>query len=279
MIKLAVFDLDETILTTDKQLTDNTLRAIFALRDKGVKVTIATGRAYELMKPYAEMLKITEPIIINNGAVVKDLRTLKNVYEKTIDHDALLTMMNYAKSHDDTFALFAESGFYGPESERLDFYRAFNKTYPSANIPIHVEEDIKKLSALDVYKLFVVINDEERFKTTYQSMKATLNAHVTQSMTGFLDILPKGTNKGEALDVLLKHYGYSKDEVIVFGDNDNDSEMLERIPFSFAMKNATIKAKNSATFITLDENNQEGVAKTLDNLERFIKIKEGENNE
>jgi len=275
MIKLAVFDLDETLLTSDKQITTETLEAIKQLKQRGIKVTIATGRAFELMRPYAEMLEIEEPVIINNGAVIKRLDTLENIYSKTIDQASLITMMHYAKNHNDTFALFTESGFYGPESERLDFYRDFNNMYDTAKIPIVVEEDLNKLSELEAYKLFVVIKEEKRFESVYRSMKENLEAHVTQSMTGFLDILPNGANKGEALKALLKHYNYMKEEVIVFGDNDNDSEMLKLIPFSFAMKNATIKAKNSATYITLDNNDQNGVAKTIKNLDQFIKKHEG----
>ena len=85
---------------------------------------------------------------------------------------------------------------------------------------------------------------------------ATLN--VVRSAPHLLEIMDKSVSKATGIEVLLKHYGYTVDEAVAFGDNYNDIEMLELIPQSVAMANAPDAIKKLAAAVT-DSNKVGGI--------------------
>ncbi len=252
--------MDGTLLNDEKIITPEVFSSIKALQDLNIKVVLATGRGFELMRPYARQLSLSTLAVLNNGSLVKDLGDGTVHYAKILNKKTQAKVLDYAFKNGDPFALFTETGFYGTDNVRMDYYQQFNHDYPDANIPLYITQNISDLLTIDAYKIFLQINDSVRFNSIYDQFKHVLDAHVTQSMDGFLDILPKGVNKAEALDVVLNYYGVDKDEVLVFGDNDNDAEMLAILPHSYAMKNGSDKAKLAAKTITHFTNNDNGVA-------------------
>ena len=70
--KLICFDLDGTLLDTDFLLPDSYISVIDQLRQRGYRITIATGRSYVSAKPYIDALRITEPMIFSNGSVFEN---------------------------------------------------------------------------------------------------------------------------------------------------------------------------------------------------------------
>ena len=214
MIKLVVLDLDHTTLNHQRQLTLRTKTVISACLEKGVKVTLATGRAFELAKPYALELGIQEPLILNNGALVKSLDG-KILYAKTLSKPVQEKLLTLAETEGFSYTFYAEDGFYTSPSERLDFYQAWNQTYAEAQIKLHIHHQAKTFFGVNAYKLLIVIKNEKDFEKHYKHLKKTQEAHVTKSQEAFLDILPKDVNKGTALEILLKKYNLNTEEVLV----------------------------------------------------------------
>lgn len=255
-----VFDLDGTLLHDDKTLSTQTRDTIETLKTRGHTVWIATGRAYETAYPYAEKLGLSGPIILNNGALIKSVDGQTIYRQRFIPKDAQKRMIEHNDRHQLPYALVSEAGIYGPKHHPLSFYRKLRSLHPKTPIQLHEFQDAKTLAHVDTYKLFTIIEDDVFFNEVLTTMKDSSEAYFTQSMKSYLDMLPYQTNKGEALEWLLKHEGYDLSEVIAFGDNDNDVQMLNVSRFSYAVNNATILAKKAATDITPLSNNEDGVA-------------------
>ena len=108
-----------------------------------------------------------------------------------------------------------------------------------------------------IVELIINIKVKEKFSAYPQFEIAT-------SQKGFIDINPSKVSKGNALLVLAKYFGLSMDEIVVFGDQDNDISMMKIAGTSVAMKNGCQNAKDVADYIT-ESNNDNGVALWITN--------------
>ncbi len=269
MIKLAVLDLDNTLLSTDKTLSEENIEAIKTLRMDGISVAIATGRGFEMAEPFANQLGLYEgPVVTNNGAIIHDLADKRVLKEHTIGKKAQSEMIDFAYDKGYPFIVYNKDGIHSLANERLKVYESWNIKYPDSEMPLTITEDIETLKTIDAHKILIIIKDIEAFNNALSAYKDLEGGAVTKSHDTFLDVIPEFGHKGEGVRFLMDYYNVSKEEVVVFGDNDNDVEMLEQIPLSFAMKNATIKAKEAATHITDLDNNHSGVA---DSLQKVLK--------
>jgi Cof subfamily protein (haloacid dehalogenase superfamily) len=271
MIKLAVLDLDNTLLSTDKTLSDANIQAVKNLRKSGISVAIATGRGIEMTEPFANQIGLYEgPVVTNNGAIILDLSDKRILKEYIISKPAQAKMIAFAYENGYPFIVYNIEGIHSLENERLKVYEAWNIKYPDYEMPVTITENIKRLKTMDAHKILIIIKDVDAFNEALETYADLRGGSVTKSHDTFLDVIPEKGHKGEGIRFLMDYYNVSKDEVVVFGDNDNDVQMLEQIPLSFAMKNATIKAKQAATHVTECDNNASGVAVSL---EKLLKIK------
>ncbi len=271
MLKLAVFDLDHTLLHTDKTIDAATVHAIEKLRKDGLKVAVSTGRTYELAVPYARQIGADGLISSNNGALIRDYVSGHTLRESFIDEKDQLAVLDYALTHEINYVVYTASGIYSTLDDRREIYETWNKENPDSIVSFHRTDDIDEFKHKDSYKILLVIPDESFLQETTRRLSKLRNIHVTKSSETFLDVVPKAVNKGVALEYILDYYGAAPLETIVFGDSDNDAEMLRAIPFSFAMKNGTIRAKQAARFTTPLDNDRSGVADVLANLENYRK--------
>jgi Cof subfamily protein (haloacid dehalogenase superfamily) len=271
MIKLIILDLDHTSLTSDKQLPTTLIKTINALRQDGIMVTIATGRAYELTKPYADMAKITMPVILNNGALIKDMNSGMIHLANTLTPNTKQQIVEYTTNENLYFTFYAEGALYTNDQERIDFYEAFERDY-SMDLNIIKTMDADAFMTNDVYKFLNIERNPEVFTTRYKMFKETFDAHITQSQAEFLDILPVDTHKGNAVKWFKDTYNLTSDNILVFGDNDNDVEMFKEASISVAMPNGSDKAKANSTMIAKDTNDNDGVSKTLNYLRQIKQL-------
>jgi Cof subfamily protein (haloacid dehalogenase superfamily) len=266
MIKCIVFDLDHTLLNDDKVITPFTLKMITKLKEMGILVTLASGRAEPLMLPYVSALDITLPVIANNGALIKNFSTKEVLHEAMLNEEAQSEILQDAIDNNLAYIFYSDNIFYVNSEERVAFYKKWNQMYPEAFINIKITNDFDYLSQKKSYKLLLIIEDEVTFDHYYKKYINHPDAYVTRSQDTFLDVLPKNSNKGNAVRMLANHLNIGLDEILAFGDNDNDAKMLNSVGLSIAMPNGSKKAMESATFLAPFTNQEEGVAKALELL-------------
>lgn len=139
MIKLAVFDLDNTLLSTEKTLSEANVEAIKNLRMKGISVAVATGRGFEMAEPFANEIGLYEgPIVTNNGAIIHDLADKRVLKEHSIGKQAQAEMIDFAHANGYPFIVYNIDGIHSLENERLKVYESWNIKYPDSEMPVTI---------------------------------------------------------------------------------------------------------------------------------------------
>lgn len=259
-----VLDLDGTLLTSKKTISEKTKDVLHKLREKGVKIIIATGRTYVSLKPYRDLLGLDTPVVCFNGGKLVDGNE-NIVFEIPIKGDIALECIEIAKTlgiHTNYYqneVWYIEEG--QEDSEEVKVYQEIS------DLPFEVKK-IEDFENYDMTKLLFV-GENEVLKLLDKQLEERLGdkIHRAFSKKFFLEIMDKSVNKGETLLKLFEMEGINKDKVIAFGDGWNDLEMLQIVGEGVVMGNAEDELK---TIIgnTCDTNDNDGIGKYL---EKFLK--------
>lgn len=259
--KLIAMDMDGTLLNSDRQISARTKKALFAAKDKGVIITLATGRMYASAKPFAEELALDVPLITYNGALVKNAITEEVYRHNPIPYEVALRIVKLAESGDFHINLYLHDKLYVKEIN--DYTRLYMSISQMPAHPVGVlsgfftEAPTKILiigEAVDLSKLAKMIKQE-----------IGNEVEVTKSHTNFLEVMSYKSNKGRALEELVAEWGITSSEVMAFGDNYNDLMMIKYAGLGVAMGNAPAEVREMADLVA-DTNDQEGLAKVIERL-------------
>jgi Cof subfamily protein (haloacid dehalogenase superfamily) len=257
-VKLIAFDLDGTLLTSEKIITERSERAIKSLSNLGVAMVPCTGRPPRNTKMYVEQLGLGNAFVFNGAGIYSaatDTTHYRHCFEKAT---ALEVVQKMRERFPDVIAgMEASHGWY------LDAgYYEWRKTQPY--LP-HLEPtgvgDICNFIGEGTVKLYF-----RKPELTARDMSLALTdvaAYCTWSSEQLLEVLAPKVNKREALVHLCTELGISWQEVIAFGDEHNDQGMLLWSGLGIAMANAKSEAKEVADFIT-SSNDENGVAVVLE---------------
>lgn len=254
MYTMLAIDIDDTLITDEKEITEGTKQALAAAVAQGVKVTLATGRMYASAKQLADQLGLNVPIITYQGALVKNAIDGRVLYERTVPEDAAKQIFDYCEANGLHLQTYLDDVLYVKEDN--DKARAYAQL---SNIPYTVHPDFRELASKPSTKL-LLIDDPARLDEVALELRSLLGAavHITKSKPHFLEIMhPEGT-KGHALTYLAEHFGLELSGAIAIGDSWNDREMLEVAGLGVAMGNAVESLKDIADYVTYG-NNEEGV--------------------
>ncbi len=264
MYKLIAIDIDDTLITDDKQITPGTADAIRRAVDRGVHVTLATGRMFASAQAIAKQLQLNVPIITYQGSLIKTALDEQVIYERHVPQEIAAALFDYCDQHDLHIQAYHNDQLFAKKiNQKLLDYCA------NSDVPYTIEPDLKKLSSLPQTKL-IIIDDPEVLDELKPKFEAQFGdrVHITKSKPNFLEFIhPEGT-KGHALKVLAEQLGCPLESVIAIGDSWNDREMLEAAGLGIAMGNAVPALKELADYITLS-NNEEGVKHAI---EKFVLI-------
>lgn len=261
MIKMVVSDMDGTLLNSDLEISQENLKAIEAIREKGIRFCVATGRPEQLIKEYIEPLRMTDPMIMYNGSVIGHPFQDEKLYELKLEKEDIKAIIEYCEENDIIYMPYTKNKLISKPNYRVDFFEERNKKLDDKNKCIF--EDIRDIDQIvngnDINKILLIENNVDKFNEVKSFVSNYPQFEIATSQKGFIDINPKGASKGNALKVLADHFGYTLDEIVVFGDQDNDVSMLKVAGIGVAMANASENAKKVANDSTLS-NNESGVA-------------------
>lgn len=263
MYKLIAFDIDGTLVNSKKEVTQATKEALHKLHEAGIHVVISSGRPYKGVLLNADLVgrEIVPYVSCFNGALVKEVATDDTVYAHELTNAELQRWVDLAQehdldvhAHDDEYVLVqdkpidqyveVESTLNEMPIKTVDFYDG-DITAPK----VMITAEPGKLDA------FIETLDPELFEK-YSIMK---------SEPFFLEIMPKGVDKGEALAKLAESLDIDQSETMAFGDQANDLSMIKWAGCGVAMGNAIDDLKDNAQYVTAS-NDDEGIAKALEKL-------------
>ncbi len=267
-IKLCIFDLDGTLLNSNKEISNETTYAIKNLSKHNINYTIATGRLDLLARKYQRQISSNLPIISCNGSLIRDLSN-KIYYSKTIKFEIIRNIFNYFRSLELDFMFYTENlVLVTKNNPRVKFLENYVKTVDKSD-KFDFEilyDDIEKYSNLKFLKSLIYIKDREKLLETQSLLNQNFkNLSIVSSDYELLDLMPLGINKGTALSILCKILNISSKDVCVFGDNFNDIEMINFAGTSIVPENGETEIKNLATHIT-KSNNEDGIAHAINNI-------------
>lgn len=264
MIKMVVCDMDGTLLNSDLKISDENLQAIKELRAKGIRFCVATGRPEQLIKEYIKPLNMKDPIIMYNGSVIGHPHSLENLYELKLKDEDIKEIISYCEDNDIICMPYAKNRIISKPNYRVSFFEERNKNLPEEERCIF--EDISDIDKIvdenNINKILLIEKDNDKNKAIKEKLHLNNRFEIVSSQKGFIDINPLGASKGNALKVLADHFGYQMDEIVAFGDQDNDESMLNAAGIGVAMGNASLKARSAANDLT-DTNDNDGVSKWI----------------
>ncbi len=271
-IKLIVTDLDGTFLNSNHvTIPQENIDAFKKAHERGIKVAIASGRTKILTDYLIEQLPFLDYLITSNGACVYDLNSGKEVCSTLIDYSQSVEIFKIL----DEYNLLYEIYFDGDCYMNSESYKMFTPE----NVAPHIYTLLKNFIK-EVPDLAILLNGKGMEKLNILSLSAKQRKEIEERVSlfgdfsfassfpmdecrdGNLEITHKNSNKGYAVKSLAETLGLTSENVMTFGDGENDCTMLKFADYSFAMANGGDYAKNSAKFIT-DSNDDCGVARAI----------------
>lgn len=266
MYKLIALDMDGTLLNEKKQVTQRTKDAIWAAKDKGVTVVLATGRPIEGVHRYLEelnMLGENDFVLSYNGSLVQKTKNKEIISKMTLKGSDATYLYNLSNELNVNIHAFSENeGLITPKENK------YTNVEADINRINFKEFNFDNIDAEDVMVKIMMIDEPEILQKAVDKLPKEIYEKYTvvRSAPYFLEFLNKEANKGTGLELLAKHLGVKREEIITMGDAGNDLHMVEYAGMGIAMGNAFDEIKEIANYIT-DTNENDGVAKAI---EKFV---------
>ena len=253
---LIALDLDGTLLTTDKVLTDENRLALSRAAEAGVEIVPATGRFYEGMPECIRSLPFVHYGITINGAQVWDVRNRKAVCRAEIPYTYAVEVLTYLDTLPVIYDCYMDN--WGWMTQAM--YDKAQEFAPS----VHVLENIRLLRQPvpelkahlldrkhDVQKLQMFFKDMDLRARTMEDLKNRFpDLSVTTAIVNNIEINSLEAQKGNALSSLAEHLHLDLSATVAFGDDFNDESMLKRAGVGVAMANAPEAIRNVADRVT-----------------------------
>ena len=262
---LIALDMDGTLLNSQHCISPETKIYLKKLAKAGHKIIISSGRPIRGIRPYYNELELDTPAICYNGAYIypgeeKDLpeycfafpketilKIIKDISYDYLDNVILETNNDIYLLHDD---------------EELDIF--FTKKEMNVHLGL-IEDNLNE----DTMTMLIKVKDQKYNPIVQKAVESHPNFKFrfwSGKWYEISEIYYDNINKGQALEKIAEYYQIPRENIIAFGDANNDVELLKYAGIGIAMKNAEDELKEIADIITIDDNNNDGIKKTLETI-------------
>jgi Cof subfamily protein (haloacid dehalogenase superfamily) len=267
---LLALDVDGTLLDPAGQLRPAVQQAIAAIQKRGVRVVLCTGRRFRTALPLAQQLQLSDPAVVHNGALVKDLRsgaTLQQCYVSPDVYTHALTLLRQGGAPMVYIDAFHEE--VDILTEELERVHPFQRSYLQDNLThCRIVPDIAQPPAYGVVMMGVMAEEAHLRALRSQvqqalGTRARVNMLINKNYQGYiLEILHPSVSKWDALQRWAQREGIATEAIMAVGDDENDLEMIRHAGLGVAMGNAAETVKAAADFVT-GSNAEDGLAQAL----------------
>jgi Cof subfamily protein (haloacid dehalogenase superfamily) len=262
-ISLLLADVDGTLVTEQKVLTERAQAAVAALHTRGIRFAITSGRPPRGMAMLIEPLNLASPLAGFNGGVFTrpDLSVIET---RTLAPDVARQAIDIIQGHGMDAWLYTGTDWQIHKEDAPHVAReAWTVKFAPTVVTQYTDADLDR-----AVKIVGVSDDHALVAKCEADVTGALGDHASakRSQPYYLDITHPAANKGAVVDELVKSLGIPAAEVATIGDMPNDVLMFRRSGFSIAMGNASDEVKAQASAVT-DSYNDEGFAKAV---ERYL---------
>ena len=267
-IKAVFLDIDGTLLTDKRSVSQSTIQVINTLKKKGIIVGLATGRGPRFVLQYMASLSLDLAIVYNGQYIISREQTL---FDNPLSPDAIEGLVNYAQKNKldlsfGTAAGVSGSGIMNAGSGQLGY--RISRMVPDALVDAIIfifnrlvrwvrpqkKNEWSSLFQQPIYQMMMIVSEAETKKLAAEFPQLS----ITRSSPYSVDIISQGMSKLKGIEKAGDHYGFTTDQVMAFGDSTNDVEMLAGVSYSVAMGNGSKKVKEVASYVTAS-NNEDGI--------------------
>lgn len=268
-IRMIGLDMDGTLLTTEKELTEHTRGVLREAIDRGVVVLPATGRP--LAGIPEEVLKFpgVRYAVASNGARIVDLKESRVLYEDLVPYETGRRVLEICSRYDSMLEIYYDGVGYA-EEEKLKHLDEYVPRLPMARYIASSRRPVADVRSMHEERKAPTDKVQALFRTTEECKKAWKEVEkeipdieITGALSNNIEVNAKGVNKGRGLMILGELLGIRREEIMAVGDGSNDIVMLREAGLGVAMENATDEVKAAADVITLS-NDQEGAAAAIE---------------
>ena len=261
---LVAFDLDGTLLPRDLVISDRTMEALGVLRDRGIRLVVATGRRYEGAREYAGQLGFSnsDPVICYGGAMVREMggETLRH---DTLPTDISVEVLEWAARRDLHSRVFTD-GKILTSAATLPARTYLRVTDDAGGCTVDSPAEWVRENGERPTKLVLVDHPDDIESWLGEARRAFgERLFVTRSLPHYVEVGGITSNKSSALGFVCKYWNVEPSRTLAFGDADNDIDMLRFAGRGVAVggKNEEVLAAADTTVPTVDE---DGVAGYLE---------------
>ncbi|MBP5189861.1 MAG: Cof-type HAD-IIB family hydrolase [Bacteroidales bacterium] len=249
MTKAIFFDIDGTLLSYNThRVLQSTIDAFEALRRKGIKTVISSGRPMILIPQMP--VSFDAYITVNGGYCFVGDKILVN---NAIDNIDCIRWLEYVKHHDLTTMCFTKNDM---------FINRIDKTAQALRDQLGFEmpplRPLEEMNGQEVYQ-FIAIQPAEKDAETLQFLN---HCRMPRWHPVFTDVIPDNSSKAVGIQAIINHFNITREETMAFGDGANDIEMLDYAGTGIAMGNAADIVKTHSDYVT-DTSDNDGIAKAL----------------
>lgn len=261
-IRLAAIDIDGTLLTPQGTLTERNIAAIGRACEAGVNVVLATGKSRASAIWILEDLDLHMPGVFTQGTTVYDAEG-QIWHSTTFADDAARGVLRFAEAR--SFSTLVYAGERLLINDDASFRRQIHDKFHEP-LPDVVGSMLPRVAELAINKIVVYdpVDDGEARRALQDLCED--QAHVTQAVPHYIEVLPAQASKGAGLRWLLEQMGIAPSQTLAIGDGENDIEMLQMVGVGVAMRNAHPRVTAVAGH-RVGTNEESGVAQAL---ERFV---------
>lgn len=262
---LIVFDLDGTLLTSEKVISEKSKEIIKELSELGNIITIASGRPARFVSKRIEELGFECPYICYNGSLIENKKDPSfKVYRRLIKKEIILDFLKHFGEDAFENVMFEDDvdQYYLRETDQyLNFFQR-------EGMNVHLGSVIETLDK-DMMSCVLQIKDQSRkdeMDAFINSLDSNMGVRWWADSDRFGEIHFFDNNKATSVLKLADYYNITREHIICFGDAMNDVQMIQMAGVSFAMLNADERLKKVATYITPYDNDHDGIYYALKNF-------------
>ncbi len=263
-ISIVAMDLDGTLLGADKKISRENREALKACHERGVKIVLASGRSFESIRTFANRLGIECGVISCNGARMDETANGPLLMEDCIPEEQAIELFGALREADVYFECYTPGRIYMTDGyvERFHSHEARVMELDGYRLEYIDSTERMRREAMGCAYKYVVFSPDKRVLERLSEQMGRFDISVTSSWSDNIELMKRGAGKGKALRAYADRYLIPKDEIMTFGDQINDMDLLAASGWPVAMENAVEGLKKAAKLIA-PHHDASGVGKII----------------